>query len=167
MMNFLIKGPILLASCTHNSTLLWFSISFYSPHKMWTLTPTRISPHRKTRTLCHACIVWKAIAYANVQVHSLIHFEENHLLRVNTIPSRVTALLLCCQLWLEAVAIEDGGVNRNSHAALSSIINEHHLHHSAPSILSGSGWLMSGKMEHKLIIKQGKLLGDKSFVSQS
>ena len=57
------------------------------------------------------------------------------------------------------MAIEDtGGVNRNSHAALSSIINEHHLHHSAPSILSGWGWLMSGKMEPKLIIKQGKLL---------
>ena len=53
MMNFLIKGPILLASCTHNSTLLWFSISFYSPRKMWTLTPTKISPHRKTWTLCH------------------------------------------------------------------------------------------------------------------
>ena len=46
MMNFLIKGPILLASCTLNSTLLWFSISFYSPRKMWTLNPTKISPHR-------------------------------------------------------------------------------------------------------------------------
>ena len=47
-------------------------------------------------------------------------------------PHRVTALLLCRQLWLEAgVAIEDGGVNRNSHAALSSIINEHHLRHTA------------------------------------
>ena len=153
MMNFLIKGPILLASCTHNSTLLWFSISFYSPHKMWTLTLTKISPHRKSVNPMPLHALFEK--QLHMQMFKFIHW---FILRkticcewIQFPPARVTALLLCCQLWLEAVAIEDtGGVNRNSHAALSSIINEHHLHHSAPSILSGSGWLMSGEMEPKL-----------------
>ena len=169
MMNFLIKGPILLASCTHNSTLLWFSISFYSPRKMWTLTPTKISPHRKTWTLCHCMHCLKSNCISKCSSSFIDSFWGKPFVasEYNSLPP---VSRLCCsavnydlRLWL----LRTQGVNRNSHAALSSIINEHHLHHSAPSILSGSGWLMSGKMEPKLIIKQGKLLRDKSFVSQS